>query len=40
MVFHHLSDGETPMGQPRLRRDDEVKSDVEEVGLVAKIASA
>lgn len=35
----YQSDGETFLGQPRLRREDQVKSDVEEVGFVAIIAS-
>jgi len=39
VVFHRPSDGETHMEQPRLRRGDRVKSDVEKVGLVAIIAS-
>jgi hypothetical protein len=38
MVFYRLPDEETPQGQPRLRREDQVKSDVEDK-LVAIIAS-
>jgi len=40
VVFHRTSDGETHLGQPWIRREGQVKSDVEEeVGLVAIIAS-